>query len=129
VNYWAQREKRRRPLRNSKAQATFQALAGLFRPISRMVRSKSNLDLRDLFLIGAGGVIAALMADALLGWAHLQDRTRPPSQYRAGESSRYFSSCADARKSRAAPLWRGQPGYRSGLDADGDGIACEFYLP
>ncbi|MFI6938539.1 excalibur calcium-binding domain-containing protein [Streptomyces sp. NPDC050418] len=25
----------------------------------------------------------------------------------------------------AAPIYRGQPGYRSGLDRDGDGIACD----
>ncbi|WP_216638603.1 excalibur calcium-binding domain-containing protein [Mycobacterium colombiense] len=24
-----------------------------------------------------------------------------------------------------APIYRGQPGYRSGLDRDNDGIACE----
>jgi hypothetical protein len=27
----------------------------------------------------------------------------------------------------AAPLYRGQPGYREGMDGDGDGIACENY--
>ena len=25
----------------------------------------------------------------------------------------------------AAPLYRGEPGYRAALDPDGDGIACE----
>ena len=29
------------------------------------------------------------------------------------------------RAAGAAPLHRGDPGYRSGLDRDGDGIACE----
>src|SRR5437868_3892492 len=28
---------------------------------------------------------------------------------------------------RAAPLYRGQPGYSPNLDGDGDGIACELY--
>jgi hypothetical protein len=37
-----------------------------------------------------------------------------------------FRSCADARAAGAAPLHRGQPGYSSHLDADGDGIACEW---
>lgn len=37
----------------------------------------------------------------------------------------YYAHCADARSRGAAPLYRGQPGYRSGLDRDGDGIACE----
>lgn len=37
-----------------------------------------------------------------------------------------FASCAAAREAGAAlPLRRGQPGYRPGLDGDGDGLACE----
>ncbi|MEJ6594094.1 MAG: excalibur calcium-binding domain-containing protein [Parasphingorhabdus sp.] len=27
----------------------------------------------------------------------------------------------------AAPLYRGDPGYRRSLDRDGDGVACEPY--
>lgn len=37
----------------------------------------------------------------------------------------YYGDCAAARAVGAAPLLRGQPGYRSGLDRDGDGAACE----
>jgi len=37
----------------------------------------------------------------------------------------YFAKCADARAAGAAPLHLGQPGYRPGLDGDGDGVACE----
>jgi len=37
----------------------------------------------------------------------------------------YFRSCAAARAAGAAPLYVGEPGYRSGLDRDGDGVACE----
>lgn len=37
-----------------------------------------------------------------------------------------FRTCADARAAGAAPLRRGQPGYGLHLDADGDGIACEW---
>jgi hypothetical protein len=29
------------------------------------------------------------------------------------------------RAAGAAPLYRGQPGYSSRLDRDGDGVACE----
>ncbi|MDK9674340.1 excalibur calcium-binding domain-containing protein [Propionibacterium freudenreichii] len=29
------------------------------------------------------------------------------------------------RAAGAAPLHRGQPGYSSNLDKDGDGVACE----
>jgi hypothetical protein len=37
-----------------------------------------------------------------------------------------FRNCAAARAAGAAPLHRGQPGYAYHLDADGDGIACEW---
>ena len=40
-------------------------------------------------------------------------------------SSSYFSNCSAARSAGAAPLYSGQAGYRSGLDRDGYGIACE----
>jgi micrococcal nuclease len=37
----------------------------------------------------------------------------------------YYESCDAARRAGAAPLLAGQPGYRSGLDRDRDGAACE----
>ena len=37
----------------------------------------------------------------------------------------YYPSCRAAREAGAAPLYRGDPGYRPGLDRDGDGVACE----
>ncbi|MET8650123.1 excalibur calcium-binding domain-containing protein [Nocardia aurea] len=40
-------------------------------------------------------------------------------------ASAYYADCAAARAAGAAPLHRGEPGYRSGLDRDKDGVACE----
>lgn len=37
----------------------------------------------------------------------------------------YYANCAAVRAAGAAPLHRGEPGYRAGLDRDGDGTACE----
>lgn len=37
----------------------------------------------------------------------------------------YYKNCAAAKADGAAPLHRGDPGYRSGLDRDNDGTACE----
>ncbi|MFW0786044.1 DUF1524 domain-containing protein [Gordonia sp. CPCC 206044] len=48
----------------------------------------------------------------------------PPAPGTTGDSVD-FASCAAARAAGAAPLRRGDPGYRSGLDGDGDGVACE----
>ena len=42
----------------------------------------------------------------------------------------YYDNCTAARKKAkeagAAPLYRGDPGYREELDRDRDGIACEI---
>ncbi len=37
----------------------------------------------------------------------------------------YFENCDAARAAGAAPVRRGDPGYRKGLDRDGDGVGCE----
>ena len=36
-----------------------------------------------------------------------------------------IANCDAARAAGAAPLHRGDPGYRSALDGDDDGVACE----
>lgn len=40
-------------------------------------------------------------------------------------SSTYYANCTAARDAGVAPLHTGDPGYRSALDRDGDGVACE----
>lgn len=47
---------------------------------------------------------------------------RPSSPARSGV---YFRNCREAWAAGAAPLRRGQPGYRIEMDGDGDGVACE----
>lgn len=37
----------------------------------------------------------------------------------------YYKNCTEAREAGVAPLHRGDPGYRSAMDRDGDGVACE----
>lgn len=43
----------------------------------------------------------------------------------AGGGGAFYENCTAARAAGAAPLYRGDPGYRSALDRDDDGIACE----
>ena len=43
----------------------------------------------------------------------------------SGGSSAYYANCSAAKAAGAAPLYRGDAGYRSALDRDGDGVACE----
>nr|BFD96132.1 hypothetical protein KitaXyl93_74920 [Kitasatospora sp. Xyl93] len=42
-----------------------------------------------------------------------------------GGGDAYYANCSAAKAAGAAPLHRGEPGYRAGLDRDGDGTACE----
>jgi hypothetical protein len=44
---------------------------------------------------------------------------------RAPQSGDYWLRCAAARTAGTTPIYRGEPGYRDALDADG--IACEPY--
>ena len=53
--------------------------------------------------------------------------TKSPEEVAAIESSVYYRNCDDARAAGAAPIYRGQAGYREGMDGDSDGIACEPY--
>ena len=41
------------------------------------------------------------------------------------EQSVTYSGCNEVRAAGKAPLYAGQPGYRSNMDGDGDGVACE----
>ena len=46
-------------------------------------------------------------------------------QSAAQSASVYYPDCAAVVAAGAAPLYRGSPGYRSDLDSNGNGIACE----
>ena len=41
----------------------------------------------------------------------------------------YYPGCNAVRAAGKAPLHSGEPGYRIGMDGDGDGIACEPIRP
>lgn len=43
----------------------------------------------------------------------------------ASPASVYYKNCDAARAAGAAPIQVGEPGYRKGLDRDGDGTACD----
>lgn len=67
----------------------------------------------ELFKAPAPPIVSAVRATRAV-------RTTAPT-------SAYFRNCTEARAAGAAPLYRGQAGYRPPLDSDGDGIACEPY--
>jgi len=49
----------------------------------------------------------------------------PTSSEISAPASVYYANCTAARDAGAAPIYEGQPGYRSALDRNGDGVACE----
>ncbi|MFG3189266.1 excalibur calcium-binding domain-containing protein [Streptomyces omiyaensis] len=55
------------------------------------------------------------------------DLVTPESPESASPAATYYENCDAAREAGAAPLLRGEPGYREALDREGDGIACEPY--
>lgn len=54
-------------------------------------------------------------------------RTPKAKATKAAEPSVYYANCDAARAAGAAPVRRGDPGYASHLDRDGDGVGCEPY--
>lgn len=76
--------------------------------------------LRGLLIVAA---ITAGIAGTPAAVAAPPTTTTSPSPTTGG--SAYYPNCRAACAAGAAPIYRGQPGYRSGLDRDNDGIACE----
>jgi hypothetical protein len=57
--------------------------------------------------------------------AHAAPSTTTPAPTPTTGSSVYYPNCKAACAAGVAPIYQGQPGYRPGLDRDGDGIARE----
>lgn len=67
-----------------------------------------------------------LVALTFYGIYNLPPLTQDEQAHAAAvEQSVYYSGCDEVRDSGEAPLYRGSPGYREGMD--GDGIAFEPY--
>lgn len=69
---------------------------------------------------------AATIAD-LQGKVAAQSVAPPAAEAEAPKSSTsvYYKNCTAAREAGAAPVRRGDAGYGSHLDRDGDGVGCE----
>lgn len=81
--------------------------------------------LRRTALTAAGVIVGALILGANPDAAA---STVAQSQGLIQQSERHdvwYANCDEVRKAGKAPLHEGQPGYRTGLDRDGDGVACD----
>mgnify|MGYP002753155551 CR=1 FL=1 len=58
-------------------------------------------------------------------WKPEQPEQSSSQEQSGGSSGTFYKNCAEARAAGAAPIYRGEPGYREKLDRDNDGIACE----
>ena len=79
-----------------------------------------------------GQFFAAVAVVAFLSWQEAPHMkavwtavATPADEAAATEHSAYFANCDTARAAGVAPISRGEPGYRHGLDGDSDGVACE----
>jgi endonuclease YncB( thermonuclease family) len=104
-----------------------------------------NLGSRDVGLAQIEAGLAIARYDSRDGYGHhprenayiatdksTKDHTRcakpvpvAPAAAPAGGGAVYYENCDAARAAGAAPVYRGNPGYGSHLDRDGDGSACE----
>lgn len=81
---------------------------------------------------GAFGLLALGAGIGVSGFILLESIQRPDGVNRKGflaEDGAHYRSCRDAIQDGRANILRGEPGYRPALDADGDGLACEPYVP
>ncbi len=51
--------------------------------------------------------------------------TKKKKRAASSGAGRKFGSCKAARKAGYTHMRRGQPGYSTNLDRDGDGVACD----
>ena len=84
-------------------------------PYPDAMRSRDLLFQTGLIGLFVGGVWAALPPSSGMS---SEERQRI-------ETSVYYAGCNEVRAAGKAPLRAGEPGYREGMDGDGDGLACE----
>ncbi|MEO5578979.1 MAG: excalibur calcium-binding domain-containing protein [Sphingomicrobium sp.] len=82
-----------------------------------------------LITVGLVGTAAAVALDSNPRTVTIGGEPQHPTEQAAAsnavERSVTYAGCDEVRRIGKAPLYAGQPGYRIGMDGDGDGIACE----
>ena len=90
---------------------------------------RSNLIRKSLNKLRGGAGLLMLGAGIGASAVLLLDAAQPSSKAVTETAEPYYSSCRDAFQDGRANILRGEPGYRAELDADGDGKACEPFVP
>jgi hypothetical protein len=74
---------------------------------------------------GAGAISNPQAAFTLIAKARPVAASLGLARARVPQPGDYWAGCDDARAAGSAPIYAGEPGYRSDMDGDSDGIACE----
>ena len=83
-------------------------------------RSRQSLSYRDIATFAA-----IAFAGTLWAMPKIELATMSPEERAAIENSVTYSGCNEVRALGKDPIRAGEPGYRSSMDGDGDGNACE----
>lgn len=88
-------------------------------PMRKLLRQLgANAGLLALGVCLGGGAFVAL------------DMMKPPAaRSELTQHGAFYQTCREAFQDGRTNIRRGEPGYRAELDADGDGLACEPYVP
>lgn len=91
----------------------------------------SNLHILGGALLLGGAVGTGTVATSAEGRSAIWTRVKPLAvsmgwaRAREPQEGDWWPGCDPVREAGSAPLYRGEPGYREGMDGDGDGVACE----
>ena len=106
-------------------QAAFTQPQGLSRYPARMARrrrhhAKKSLGYEEI-------VVLAIFAFGATWWLvpKAEVLMMSPEERAAIENSVTYSGCDEVRALGKDPIHMGEPGYRTTMDGDGDGVACE----
>jgi hypothetical protein len=75
--------------------------------------------------VAAAAPVAPAPAPAPVAPAPVVPAPAVPAPAPAAPAAVYYANCTAAKAAGAAPIFAGQAGYRSALDRDSDGVACE----
>ncbi|NNH72030.1 excalibur calcium-binding domain-containing protein [Nocardia uniformis] len=90
-----------------------------------MNRTKSRLARSVSAGLAGAAVATTLLLAAPMAGAREPDVWPPKPSTSESEPRPYYVNCTQVQREESGPLLAGQPGYRPGLDKDGNGIACD----